>query len=137
MTSSAQFKTWLDANTLYQSRQRAWAGRLYNPAITAWYPNMPPPGSQMMSYRTREKSPYEPFQGFYEHGETLVAEKREKMVREHEEAFRKKKRSDSRAGHGKKYFKSPEEQESDEYEYRYGTGYGNQRVEPKVRWNRT
>ena len=25
MTSSAQFKTWLDANTLYQSRQRAWA----------------------------------------------------------------------------------------------------------------
>ena len=59
MTSSAQFKTWLDANTfITQSRQRAWAGRLYNPRVTAWYPDQRPAGSLSQSYRSREKSPY-------------------------------------------------------------------------------
>ena len=93
MTSSAQFKTWLDANTLYQSRQRAWAGRLYNPRVTAWYPDQRPAGSLSQSYRSREKSPYEPFQGFYHHSEILLAERRQRLVDGHEEDFRAARRN--------------------------------------------
>ena len=132
MTSSAQFKTWLDANTLYQSRQRAWAGRLYNPRVTAWYPDQRPAGSLSQSYRSREKSPYEPFQGFYHHGEMLVAERRLRLVDGHEEDFRAARRNNPRAGHGRKYFRSPEEQESDHRDMLEA-----QKVEPIVRKNRS
>ncbi len=128
MTSSAQFKAWLNANTLPQSRERAWGGRLYNPPTRSYYPDQRPAGALSGSYRTREKNLYEPFQGYYKSHEILLNDKKDRIQYQTEKAYSAARRNNPKAGHGRKYFRSPEEQESD-----YQDSLAYQRVEPKSR----
>ncbi len=150
MTSSQQFKTWLaGANFGVGTHEYAIALRQYNSAARVWHPIQRPTGSRMQSYRTRDAfnggvgsgnrnqggSSADGFNGFYENSEQLLAHRREELERADEKAYRERRAINNKAGHGRKYFKSPEEQESDAWEYRYGTGNGTQRVESPVRWN--
>ena len=128
MTSSVQFKNWLNTYTLSQSRERVWAGKLYNPLVTAYYPDQRPTGSRMQSYRTREKSPFEPFQGNYQSHEQLLEDTKEQIKYREERDFSAQRLNNSKAGHGRKYFRTPEEQEGD-----YQDSLAYQKVEPIVR----